>query len=214
VEKIRRRQRPVVQGRGVVVREFHALCEVTARTPKMNETIEKALNDEPLLIFSFYTVNQIGTLQSLGNEITEMLNASITVQENGEIRFEKFTKLYGLFWLWTLGAYEVIHTMASAKGCFLINVRQRLEKLSKKLAKIRAPFAKQKISGLEIPTPGEPSVSGIDGKKKDISFFIQGETYWARSLINEFSELVKSIRREDVLMSFPDYIRSKNRGKT
>jgi hypothetical protein len=181
----------------------------------MNEIIEKALNDEPLLIFSFYTVNQIGTLQSLGNEITEMLNASITVQENGEIRFERFTKLYGQFWLWTLGAFEVIRTMASAKACFSDDAHSRLDKFKGKLAKLRSQFAKQKIkhnqkiNRREEVMPGEPSVSGIDGKKKDISFSIQGETYWARSLINEFSELVKSIKREDILMSFPGYIRSK-----
>ena len=78
----------------------------------MNDAVEKALNNEPLLGFSFYTANQVGILKSLGSEIVDLLDSSIFENNDGGIRSENFTKLYGLFWLWTLGSFEVTSVMS------------------------------------------------------------------------------------------------------
>ena len=51
---------------------------------------------------------------------------------------------------------------------------------------------------------GEASVTGIDRKKKDFSFTVNGEKYCVRSLIQEFNTLVAGIKREDVLMHYND----------
>lgn len=165
----------------------------------MTDLVEQALNDEPLLGFSFYTASQIATLKSLSSEIVDMLDVSISQGEDGSIRVERFTKLYGSFWLWVLGVFEVSRTMASAKGCFSTAASERISEFKTRLVNLRAPFAKQQIAGRKEAIRGEASVSGFDGNKKDFSFTVKGKEYWVRDLIHDFGVLIESIKREDVL---------------
>ena len=82
-----------------------------------------------------------------------------------------------------------------------------------RLVKLRVPLAKQQLAGRKEATRGEASVSGFDGKKKDILFKIEGEEYWVRSFIQEFNALVEGIKREDILMYYNDFQVGKN-GRT
>ena len=54
---------------------------------------------------------------------------------------------YGQFWLWVVGAFEVVRTMAGAKACFSQRVKDELGPLKKTLAFLRMPFAKQEYPG-------------------------------------------------------------------
>jgi len=78
----------------------------------MNDAVEKALNNEPLLGFSFYTANQVGILKSLGSEIVDLLDSSIFENNDGGIRSENFTKLYGLFVARKKRFYQVASVMS------------------------------------------------------------------------------------------------------
>jgi len=176
----------------------------------MSDAVEKALNDEPLLGFSFHTANQVGIVKTLGTEILEILDSSVSEGTDGSVRVERFSKLYGLFWLWVLGAFEVLRTMVSAKICFSDHAHRQLSRYKDKLVKLRIPFAKQQLAGRNEAIRGEASISGFDGKKKDFHFIVGEEEYWVRVLIKEFNALVEGIKREDILMNYYDYIDRKN----
>ncbi len=176
----------------------------------MNDAVEKALNEEPLLGFSFHTANQNGILKALGTEIIDILNISVSDNKDGSIRVERFSEVYGKFWLWTLGAFEVVRTMVSAKVCFSDDVQKQLLSFKNKLVKLRIPFAKQQLAGRKEAIRGEASISGFDGKKKDFFFTIGDEEYWVREIIQEFNSMVKDIKRKDVLMNYYEYLDHKN----
>lgn len=168
------------------------------------------MNAEPLLKFSPYTVDQIGTLKSLGREIEEILDSSIQVGNDGSVDVERSKEVYSKFWLWTLGAFEVTRTMESAKACFSADVHSRFRDFKIRLVKLRIPFTKQQLAGRREVARGEASVYGIDGNKKDFLFKIEGNKYWVRELLQEFTALVDGIKRRDVLMSYPDFLNPDN----
>jgi hypothetical protein len=176
----------------------------------MTDSVEQALNDEPLLGFSFYTASQVAIVNSLGSEIVNMLDESISENSGGEIRVERFTKMYGSFWLWVLGAFEVTRTMASAKPCFSPDAHGRVVAFKNRLIKLRVPFAKQQVAGRREATRGEASVSGFDGKKRDLLFVVEGAEYWVKDLIQEFASVIGSIKKEDVLMDYNHFLAQKH----
>src|SRR4051794_39337074 len=84
--------------------------------------IEEIHNNNPLIVFSVYTDIQSRTIRGLGQDILASLEAGITPDDgtgkgivcSGEV----IDCCYGQFWLWILGAYEVVRTMCQAELCF------------------------------------------------------------------------------------------------
>ena len=166
---------------------------------KQDETIERMLNSAPLLIFSSYTHLQVETLNKLGSEILVILDASMK-----EDRIEPdFHQVYGKFWLWVIGAYEVVRTMTDQKtgaaDCFSDRIKKPLAELKDSLADIRMPFAKQQIRRKNEIISNEASIAEIDLKKRDLAFSINNNSIWVRRSIAEFQAVFSSISRADVL---------------
>ncbi len=107
--------------------------------------------------------------------------------------------VYGLFWLWTLGAYEVVRTMTQARSSFSATVHEKLLNYKHKISKIRIPFAKQEYQGKKRPIFNEASIHGMNGTKGDMSFQVEGTEYSTRSLMEEFRTLMSSINRSDII---------------
>ena len=164
-----------------------------------DETIERMLNSSPLICFSVYTHIQVETLENLGNDLLEILDASI---ERDEVS-EEFHQAYGKFWLWVLGAYDVVRTMTDDKTgaahCFSNRIKVPLKQLKTKLAVIRIPFAKQEIRGKKQFISGEASITRICLVDRDFSFDIDGQVISARKLVAEFQAVFSQITRSDVL---------------
>ena len=170
--------------------------------------IEKMLNDDPLLAFSPYTSGQVKELKRVAAAILETLDSSIVA---GAVIGDGFQRVYWTFWLWTLGAYEVVRTMKQAgKHCFVISLANSIEQLESRLAEIRIPFAKQEIRGKTQPVHAEPSVYDIDTESRDFSYFIGGKRFSIRALLGEFCGLFDGIVRSDIIASHRD---SYTRGK-
>jgi hypothetical protein len=85
-------------------------------TQQDHEVIERFLYEKPLVIFSVYTTIQVDIINGIGNEILSDLDK---IACEGRV---SSTRLYGQFWLWVLGAYEVVRTMTNAmtgaSNCF------------------------------------------------------------------------------------------------
>lgn len=162
----------------------------------MDKTFEEYLNENPILGFSCLTHNQIIILDRIGHEIEYLLDVAI---EDGTVSYHEFERVYGMFWLWVLGSFEVIRTMYSARIRFSPDLQIKLKTSKAKFAKIRIPFAKYKYAGRNEDIHGELSVSGVDTERRDICFSIEGEKYWAKVLIAEFRSLVGSIRADDIV---------------
>ena len=124
--------------------------------------IEDYIRENPLLTFSLYTPVQIKILIGMGEEIECLLDK------------DEFLKSYGLFWLWLLGAFEVVRTMHAAKSRFSPNAWNAITKSKGRLARLRAPMAKQKLTnGKEIYA--ELSVSRSNADPKDYCFIVEGK---------------------------------------
>ena len=166
---------------------------------KQDETIEHMLNSTPLVIFSVYTHSQVETLNELGSEILGILDASM----KEECIESDFHQIYGKFWLWVIGAYEVVRTMTDTKtgaaDCFSDRIKMPLAELKDSLADIRMPFAKQEIRGKNEIILNEASIAEFDLKKRDLAFSINNNSIWVRRSIAEFQAVFSSISRADVL---------------
>ena len=131
--------------------------------------IEEMHNKNPLTVFSVYTDIQSRIVRGLGQEILASLEVGITPEDgtgkgvvcSGEV----IDRCYGQFWLWILGAYEVVRTMSQAEQCFSPRVVIELKGLKKRLAILRMPFAKQELRGKPIPVRTEPSIYGIGASR-------------------------------------------------
>lgn len=165
-------------------------------TQDMAQSYEDYLAQNPLCIFSIYTCAQVNHLFDIATEIRDNLDRG--VQKEG-IDYQTFNRFYALFWLWVLGAFEVVRTMNQCRVCFSGPVQTNLKRLKKDLATIRSPFAKQKNVDPHLPFCSENSISGTDTTSKDYCFTIGGKQIWARSLIDEFERVMRGIRSEDVL---------------
>ncbi len=165
--------------------------------------IEKMLNDNPLIGFSVYTDSQSKTVQTLGREILDCLQAGISPDPEGgsgsRCDGQVVMRAHGLSWLWVIGAYEVVRTMCQAERCFSPRVGAELKALKRRLAVVRMPFAKQELPGKPVPVRGEPSIYGIGDSPPDLRFEVEGQVVSVRELIGEFARVFGSITRADVL---------------
>ena len=156
-----------------------------------NDIFAQYLKEIPLLEFSVYTNTQIELLNKLECEINGMMAQRRDAQVINDI--------YGSFWLWVLGAYEVVRTMSQSRSSFTPEVTQRLKNYKSKIAKIRIPFAKQEYQGKNRPIFNEASMSGMNTETGDMFFRIEGVEFSSMSLMNEFHDLMASIRPTDIL---------------
>ena len=173
----------------------------------IDRTIENFLVEHPLSAFSFYTEGHFEVLKKTGKAIyTALDHAFEDSYFDGKVLHgvdhNALHEAYGLFWLWTLGVFELTRTMSTAKKCFVPEMRQKLDDLKAHLAIIRSPFAKQQPRGKREPIRGEASISGIDGVKKDICFSAEGNKFWVRYEIRAFEELIESITIRDIVATY------------
>ena len=127
----------------------------------------------PLVKFSFYTKIQSKIIIRLGDEIIGLSNKAFI--ENNAIDGSCFKEIYGKFWLWVIGAYEIIRTMCDPlkKSVWVEKKFRELNSYKLKLAEIRMPFAKQVLRGTNNPIYGENSVHGFDRENKDFIYKIK-----------------------------------------
>ncbi|HEU5117010.1 MAG TPA: hypothetical protein VFT74_10130 [Isosphaeraceae bacterium] len=161
---------------------------------------------KPLLMFSCYTEIQRQIVEELGREILASLDAIIS-SEGGAVQIRDAIAVhqtYGRFWLWVLGAYEIVRTMCSPEGrtCFTPGVATELEILKRRLSILRMPFAKQQLRRKHEPVSAEPSISSFSASPPDLRFEAEGEGHSARELIVEFERVFASITKADVLRDF------------
>jgi hypothetical protein len=171
--------------------------------------IEDLFQRQPLLAFSIYTQMQVQRLAAVSAEIRATLDRCIQppgkdqqpIEADAIVEGKDTLWAYTLFWLWTLGAYEVVRTMAQAAERFSPEAGQRIKAFKDRIAELRIPFAKQEYRGRErqVIEGGELSVHGMDSDTKDLLFEVRGQTFTVRTLMAEFEELVQSISRADVL---------------
>lgn len=157
---------------------------------------DEYLAARPLMNFSYYTNMQVEILNKMESTIADMFANRKDAYVINDI--------YGSFWLWTLGAYEVVRTMSQAESCFSSVVYDQLLAFKRKLAKIRMPFAKQEYKGRKKPIFNESSISGMDTKKGDMTFTIESVTYSTKTMMEEFRSLMASIKSEDILQRHPE----------
>ncbi len=162
------------------------------------DTIESILERDPLIAFSVYTHIQTVTLRSMAASIRSDLDAAVL--DDSRIDATRMNSAYGAFWLWTLGAYEVLRTMAQATGCFAPRAADEIKRHKQHLEKLRIPFAKQEYAGnKKRAIASEASISSFGIADRDFSFDVEGQTYSVRMTLDSFERLIASISRSDVL---------------
>jgi len=161
------------------------------------QTLAEFLAKDPLVRFSVYSQIQAQTLRDAAAEICLLLD--------GSIRDEKFVDgsnlnvIYGRFWMWVLGAYEVTRTMSEYKTCFSSSLTNRVADFKAQISVLRMPFAKLQFKGSDKPINGEASIYSVDMKARDFVFQVGGKHFPMRDLMNQFNSLIASIKPEDVL---------------
>lgn len=165
----------------------------------MDESQEKLMMTFPPLVrFSVYSQAQVECLQRLSCELTKLLD------EDGGLG-ANFQKIYGNFWLWVLGTYEVSRTMCEYKNCFSDRLYEDVLLFKKRIAVIRMPFAKQQHKGNgKCPINAEASVASFNSATKDMAYSVDGTLIWVRPLLAEFDSLVQSIGHADVFHDLRD----------
>lgn len=167
------------------------------------DPVSRLLEQTPLVKFSVYTQIQSETISGLGQEILHTLDSAIRNQPGTAAGIEcngsSIKHVYGQFWLWVLGAYEIVRTMERAGKCFSPALRDRLQGLKKELALIRMPFAKQELPGKKVAVEGEPSICDVTETPPDLKFAIREKAISVRQLIEKFEQVFSGIGPPDVL---------------
>lgn len=146
-------------------------------------------DSNPLLSFSLYTAAQSETIERVGRKII-----SICSTWDREVR--DFQEAYDFFWLWVLGAYEILRTMDHNSRSFSPEFRLKVNSLKQELAIIRVPFAKQRLTGRkELPVYAQLSVISTDG---GLVFEVQGARIVSGELISKVIYFLCSVRFEDM----------------
>lgn len=150
---------------------------------------EDICRENPLMAFSDYTHGQAQYLDLLGARLLKRFSS----WEKG---CPDFSETYYQFWLWVIGAYEVIRTMDQNGDQFTDGLKAQTKDLKQFLAEIRMPFAKQELRGKAgEPIKGENSVVGIDC---DMKFCIRGQDYSAKDTIHRFRKFYAQVTLEAV----------------
>jgi hypothetical protein len=143
----------------------------------------------PLAAFSLYTHVQAQYLLTVGAELSRTFDRFC-----GEIDGDKILRAYGQFWLWVLGAYEVVRTLDQNRARLAPAFAKQVTDLKRTLAEIRIPLAKQERRGSGKPIAADLSIVGID---HDLLFQIDGVDISARAEIQRFAAFVSQVRLSD-----------------
>lgn len=161
----------------------------------MNDNIRTLIEEEtPLIKFSLYTVTQAQSLRAVGEEI---------IGFSKDLTDRKFDvqRVYDLFWLWVLGAYETIRTMDQHKECFAAPLQTEIHDQKIYLAIIRVPFAKQEMRGRKRdPVYRELSATGFDN---GLIFDIMGVQYNSTTVVEDFLMFIANIKPQDIVSAMP-----------
>ena len=164
----------------------------------MNPSVEQMLYENPLTKFSIYTDIQVRIINQLGTKICTTISDWKDVTSG--IDAATFDEAYGNFWLWVLGAFEIARTMDQSRTSFVDSLHEPMAKIKRRLAQLRTPFAKQKLtSRKEIYT--ELSVVNFDGT--GLKFKVDGETIDAVPLIKDVATFFKGISSDMILEEMP-----------
>lgn len=163
---------------------------------------ETFISQNPLVRFSIYTYLQSQTLIRFGNSIK--LQFDLILKEPGKLDLPKGDS-YGDIWLWFVGAYEVVRTMADPKwkGSWSPQKHQEIVEFKKRIADIRVPFAKQELRSSRAVN-AENSIFGVDHERRTYLFKIGDQIFDVRAEIEFFEELINGITSEDVLGDLRD----------
>jgi hypothetical protein len=157
---------------------------------------DEFLKQNPEFNFSIYTHIQALTVRKLGQAINKQLDTMLATEGvvDGDIN-----EVYGQFWLWVIGTYEIIRTMSQAKKCFSTNLNTSLALVKANLSKVRMPFAKQEYIGKKKPIRNEASISSFNHKTRDFAITIGDNQIWVRNLIGEFDNIFKNMEVKDIV---------------
>lgn len=161
-----------------------------------NPTEEERIEREPLLKYSFYLSSKNILLLDVLDEILEKLD--IGFSENSTYA-DIIGDASALTWFWTLGAYEMIRTMAQTKDCFSANINVKINTLKQVLAKARMPSSKMEKKGQKVPVNSNRSFDGWDIQKKDLLIGDPDSPISARDLFMLYDKTLSSITKQDVL---------------
>ena len=161
-----------------------------------DKVVERLYQEHPLTRVSVYSEIQVQIVRNLGEEILACLDASVS---NGTVDASGLNRAYGRFWLWCLGAYEIVRTMSQAKVCFSGALAVKIAAFKKRVSPLRIAFAKQELQGKRKPIEAGASIQGVDAPRKDMTYEVRGTILSARDLIAEFDALVGGITEADVL---------------
>ena len=159
------------------------------------DAVRELYERQPQLRFSVHTAIQATVIVELGSEIRQLLDSGMAADQ---VDGSMINSVYGKFWLWVLGAYEVVRTMGQAKSCFTEEAAQRILAFKRRIATLRMPFAKQEFEG-RGPIASEASVSGIDIPNRDLRFDVAGQTFGIRELLGGFESLIRELSLKDIL---------------
>jgi hypothetical protein len=161
---------------------------------QIDRAIEDLLESNPLLVFSCYTHGQVSHLIDKGEHNLQLLDQCFTEDSASA----SLNDSYHNFWLWLLGAYEVVRTMSAADDCFDDELLQELQALKATLASLRMPFAKQEHRGRRRPIGSEISIYTVSVQRRDFSFKIGSEFLWVRDIVQKFINTMSMISRHSV----------------
>lgn len=164
----------------------------------INPTWEQIVERDPLIAFSFYLSGRKNVLLAIADEIIENLDQGFSgaIVDGGQV-----ARAESLFWLWSLGAYEIVRTMCQAKKCFSQKSFDEIMGLKKNLTAIRMPAAKMEKPGKKVPVTSNRSPSGWDAANRDLFVGDPESTpdISARNILTEFDRVFASITKDDVL---------------
>ena len=164
--------------------------------PPEQNPLSEMWRKKPLSRFSVFTQIQVEEIQRLTTDIKDLLEKSISGNTVDSLGFQR---IYGSFWLWILGTYEITRTMSQHIQCFSETCMARIVNYKQKAAILRMPFAKQEPQGKSQPIKGELSICNTNFQTKDMAFNVGESDVWMRDLISEFDELISSITPEEIL---------------
>ena len=166
--------------------------------------VDDIIRERPLTRFSLYTHLQSEVVRKLGRDLLDRFNCDPGVWNNSLT----IPETYGSFWLWVIGAFEIVRTMTQRGNSqpFDDATLAHLDSLKSQLELVRIPFTKQelpKVKGVSqkknLPVGGEPSIAGIGQYPPDMVFSVNGRQISARQLIHRFEDTFSAIRAENVL---------------
>lgn len=154
--------------------------------------------ERPLGGFSPYLSGRDQVLLDIAGEIVGQLDAASEQEGPGR-------RASDLMWLWTLGAYEVVRTMAQAQRCFSARFLAELSDLKVALERVRVPNTKMERIKYDrrarsVPVRSDRGPDVWDAARKDLLVGDPADAVSARRLLASYARVMTSLTAADVLM--------------